>query len=273
MSYDVRERSLADGQPIRLYEFKRGVLRWLYNSSDRDITHNSQIFRTVRGGMVDDGIRQSGEAEVDTLVITAPGLLEVAQFYRGVPPSAEIDLVVWDMHAGETQVLVSWMGTIKGVKWPQLDRCDIAARTFEASLDDMGLAETWTRSCTHTIYSLACGVDRNGFKVEVAIQSMTGLSLSSGPLASFANGWFAGGFIEWPIGSGEFERRAIETHVGSVLQLLGGTAGLVNGQTVFAFPGCDGLIPTCKDKFANHLQYGGVPRLAGDSPFDGNPRY
>ena len=62
MSFDSRERSLAAGTPVRYYEFRRGVMRWLYNSSDRDISVGTQVFRSVRGGISDNGIRQSGVA-------------------------------------------------------------------------------------------------------------------------------------------------------------------------------------------------------------------
>ena len=36
MSFNSRENSLADGAPIRLYQFSRGVMRWLNTSGDRD---------------------------------------------------------------------------------------------------------------------------------------------------------------------------------------------------------------------------------------------
>ncbi|HDL5069755.1 TPA: hypothetical protein PXD13_006650, partial [Pseudomonas aeruginosa] len=55
MSFSSRESSLADGQPVRLYQFSRGAIRWSYNSSDRDITYQNQIFRTVPGGITDNG--------------------------------------------------------------------------------------------------------------------------------------------------------------------------------------------------------------------------
>ncbi|MDF5991347.1 hypothetical protein P4119_17925 [Pseudomonas aeruginosa] len=63
MSFNSRESSLADGQPVRLYQFSRGAIRWSYNSSDRDITYQNQIFRTVPGGITDNGIICSGDPQ------------------------------------------------------------------------------------------------------------------------------------------------------------------------------------------------------------------
>ncbi|EKM4240507.1 hypothetical protein V4422_006288, partial [Pseudomonas aeruginosa] len=82
MSFNSRESSLADGQPVRLYQFSRGAIRWSYNSSDRDITYQNQVFRTVPGGITDNGIICSGDPQSDQFVITAPADLDVALLYK-----------------------------------------------------------------------------------------------------------------------------------------------------------------------------------------------
>lgn len=270
MSFNSREHSLAAGAPIRLYEFKRGVLRWLYNSSDRDITHNTQIFRSQVGGITDDGIRQTGQASADSLSITAPASLEVAQLYRGVPPSNAIDLVVYDMHYGEPEVLVAQLYEVASVNWPKLDHCTIKATPFDASLEQPGLRMTWQRGCPHAIYTPPCGVDRNAFKVAAVVQSMSGVAINSGTFAGFPDGWFSGGYIEWPIGAGEFDRRGIAAHTGQVLTLLSGTSRIVLGQSITAYPGCGQVGSICNSKFNNLPNYGGYMHLSGRSPFDGN---
>ena len=91
MSFNSRESSLADGQPVRLYQFSRGAIRWSYNSSDRDITYQNQIFRTVPGGITDNGIICSGDPQSDQFVITAPADLDVALLYKTRSPSGAID--------------------------------------------------------------------------------------------------------------------------------------------------------------------------------------
>ncbi|MDH1211147.1 phage BR0599 family protein [Pseudomonas chengduensis] len=269
MSFDSREFSQADGAPIRLYEFSRGVLRWLYNSCDRDIAVSTQVFRTLRGGISDNGIRQSGVSKQDNLVITAPADIEVAQPWRDGRPSAEIYLRVRDMHYGDGEIVSRFTGSIASVKWPRLDSCTITCQDIESSMDRPGLIDTYSRTCTTTLYSLQCGVDRNFHRVETTIQSLDGLAISSGAFASYPNGWFNGGYVEWPIGSGEYDSRHIETHAGSVLRLLGGTAGLAASQAIRVYPGCDFLAGTCNTKFDNLPNLRAVPHMDGKSPFDG----
>jgi len=270
MSFSSRERSLADGAPLRLYKFKRGVIVWLYASGDRNITIGTEIYRSLRGGILDNGIRRTGETTADRMKITAQADIEVAQLYRAFPPSAEIELIIYDHHYGETIPQVAWSGSIETVRWPSLDRCEISAQTLMATLDVPGLRLTHERNCGAALFDRKCKVNRDLWRVDMTIQSMTGLTISSGTAEGYPNGWFDGGFIEWPIGSGEFERRAIERHVGSDMRLMGGTAG-VPLAPARVYPGCNRTAAMCLAKFNNLNNFRGDPNLMGKNPFNGNP--
>lgn len=269
MTHDARERSRADGKPIRLYEFGRGAMRWLYCSADRDIVHGGRIY--AARAVSDDGIRQAGELSADALVVTAPWDIDVVRQFRGMPPSVEISLTVRDMHYGETDAAVVWVGSIAGVKWPAPNKCEISCQPLAASFERSGLTRTWERNCPYTLFDTDCTVDRNQYKTAITVQSLTGAAIQAGALAAQPDGYFSGGFVEWDIGDGEVERRGIESHAGSTAALLGGTDGLVIGQALTAYPGCGRTIAICQDKFGNAVNYGGIPHLPGKSPFDGTP--
>ncbi|CAD5107244.1 phage BR0599 family protein [Zestomonas carbonaria] len=273
MSFNDRERSLSSGKPIRLYEFSRGVLRWLYASGDRDITLGTQVFRALRGGISDGGLRQSGQTKQDDFTITAPADIEVAQPFRNVRPSAEIGVRVFDMHYGDGESVCRYVGTIANVRWPRLDTCTITCTDIDAGMDRPGLVDTFSRSCTTYLYSTRCKVNRDLHRVLADIQGIAELSISSGTFAGYPAGWFSGGYIEWAIGGGEYEQRHIDVHAGSNLQLLGGTAGLALGMSLRVYPGCDYLVSTCHDKFENLLNFRGQPHMDGKSPFDGDQVY
>lgn len=269
MSFDSAERSLAEGQPIRLYQFGRGVLRWAYAACDRDIAHNNLTFRSLRGGIGDNGILQSGDASQDQFVVTAPADLEVAQLYRQAAPSSAVALTVFARHYGVDDYLVIWAGEVRSVKWPELDRCEIACSPLSERIAMQGLRLGWERNCPHALYSLPCGVDRNRYRIDTGVQSMDGISLSHGSFAGYPDGYFTGGYVEWAIGSGEFDRRGIEQHASSRLTLLGGSAGLMLNQAIRVYPGCRQTVAGCQ-QFDNLANYGGIPHLAGESPFESN---
>ncbi len=121
------------------------------------------------------------------------------------------------------------------------------------------------------MYDTDCTVDPTAFRVEATLLTITGATVESATFDGYDDGYFDGGYVEWDIGGGEQERRGIETHVGSVLTLLGGTDGIATGLAVRTYPGCDGTDTTCNDKFDNIENSGGHPHLQGSSPFDGNP--
>lgn len=270
MTYALTERSAASAKPVRLYQFSRGVLRWSYNSSDRDISHLNQVFKAVRGGIKDAGIRQTGQASPDVLKITAPADLEVARLYRGAAPSSPIQLTVFARHYGVDDYLVIWSGEIRSVKWPALDRCEISCSPLTERMEMQGLRLGWERNCPHALYSTACGVDMSFHRVDSTVQSMDGTSVSNGAFAGYPAGHFAGGLVEWTISGGEFERRGIEAHSSSTLTLLGGTGGISLNQAIRVYPGCAQTVASCKNRFDNLANYGGIPHLAGKSPWDGS---
>ena len=268
MTYDDRERSLSDGQPVRLYQFARGVLRWTYNSSDRDIVHLGQTYKALRGGISDNGVRQTGQSSPDTLKLTAAADLEVAQLYRSTAPSAPVSLTMYALHYGLEEYLVIWAGEVRTVRWPALDRCEITCAPLTERVGMQGLRLGWERNCPHALYSPPCGVNRELYRIESSVQALDGISISNGLFATYADGHFTGGYVEWGIGGSEYDRRGVEQHSGSLLYLLGGTAGLVGRQVIRVYPGCQQTTAACK-AFDNLANYGGIPHLAGESPFDG----
>ncbi|MDS9599959.1 hypothetical protein RMH01_32950, partial [Pseudomonas aeruginosa] len=110
MSFSDRERSVADGQAISLYDFRLGPIRWTYTTANRDIEFNNMTFRARP--VSDDGRRMTGQTSADIMTVTGPSDLEVAQLYRGARPSKAPTLTVWDIHWNEPQGLVVWMGRI-----------------------------------------------------------------------------------------------------------------------------------------------------------------
>lgn len=270
MTFDAREHSIAQGQPVRLYAFARGVMRWLYCSVDRDIPISTQIYRAVRGGISDPGVRITGDARSDRLEITGPADISVAQLWRSGQPSNEVGLTVYDMHYGDTDPVFAWAGRVSSVNWPALDRCKIVCVSRDAELAEPGLTDPYSRTCTAVLGDPRCGVDLNPLRVDAQIQSIDGIAVYSADVTGYPDGWFTGGYIEWPIGSGEFDRRFIEAHSSTQLKLLGGTAGVPVSGSLRVYPGCDFLFGTCRDKFGNGDRFRGIPNLEGRSPFDGN---
>ncbi|PKM31726.1 MAG: hypothetical protein CVV07_01025 [Gammaproteobacteria bacterium HGW-Gammaproteobacteria-11] len=270
MSFDSREFSIAQGIPVRLYRFHRGVTLWLYCTADRNIELGVQTFRSVLGGISDSGIQQTGDAKSDGLTITAPASLDVVQPFRAFPPSDPIGLSVFDMHYGDTEARLAGSYRISSVGFPALDRCKIKCVTRDSEMGEPGLLDAYMRTCTAVLGDRRCKVDLESYRVDLSIDSRNGLSVFSSDLSDYPAGWFTGGYVAWAVGGGEFDRRFIDRHISNELQLLGGTVGIPPAAQLRAYPGCDFLASTCHSKFGNSLNNRGIPHLQLDSPFDGN---
>jgi len=64
----------------------------------------------------------------------------------------------------------------------------------------------------------------------------------------------------------EGERRTIVSHVGSVITINFKMIELVSTDTVDAYPGCDGRIETCRDKYDNIANFLGFPFIPDENP-------
>ena len=270
MSFVEYETSLQNGQPIRLYQFQRGPLRWGYTSADRAITHMGISFKSIEGGISDDGIRQTNDAQADTLNLTVPAHLDIAQMYRVIAPAQTVTVTIFDLHYGDTGYLVVWMGQVAGVRFKDQYTAQVQCQTLAATMERTGLRKTWSRSCPHTLYDDACQAPRSLHRVEGLIDRLDGASIGFALATAHPNGYYAGGYVEWTSQYG-LEQRGIEAHQGDLFTLYGGTFGLANGQAIAAYAGCDRTLSVCDTRFNNVINYGGCPHMPGKSPFDGTP--
>ena len=261
------ETGIDSGRPVRLYQFMLQTARWFYTSADRVVDHLAATYSPV--AISDDGIRQSGQASADTLKITVPSDLDIVSLYRGVPPSTPMAVTVYQRHYGIDAHVVVWSGEVAGVKWKDSVHAELSCIPLTSKMGKMGLRLAYERTCPHTLYSARCGVSREQYRVDATIQDMDGASIGNDIFAAVADGHYTAGLLEWLTRGGWTERRGIERHVGRGLRLLGGTSGLAPGMAVRVYPGCLQTVESCK-KFGNLLNYGGIPHLAGESPFGRN---
>ena len=266
-TYDLTETSLASGRPVQLYRFAMQTRLWHYTSADRPVAHSGASYAPL--AISDDGIRQTGQSSADNLKITAPADFDVAVLYRHTPPGHQMSVAIFARHYGIDDFVTIWAGEVLACSWPEADRCELTCSPLTARMDKTGLRLSWERGCPHVLYSHACGVSREQYRMDLTVQNMDGAALGCDLAAAQPDGTFTAGLIEWQTRGGWVERRTIEAHAGRVLRLLGGTSGISVGQAIRAYPGCRQTVESCK-RFGNLLNYGGVPHLCGVSPYGRN---
>jgi uncharacterized phage protein (TIGR02218 family) len=267
MAHDERELSDSDGAPILLYQFWRGSLGWRYCTADRDITYGGAVYAAV--AISDRGVELSGDTASSSYEVTLPATCDVALLYRTTPPSDRVWLRVRRLHYGEAEAPVVWVGSIAQASQQDDAAVVLTLQSVMAQFGANGVRLGWTRTCPHVLYDTQCKADKALYARTLSVVGLSGIAVQVASDGGLPDGWFSGGYLEWTVGSGTFERRMISAHSGNVLLLLGTTDGMTLGQEITAYPGCDRLLGTCDAKFDNLLNYGGYPQMPGKSPFDG----
>lgn len=100
MTFDSRETSIEDSQPVLLIHFFRTGKDWFYTNSDQDITFNSQLYTAAP--ITITSVIQSGDAKSENLDFTLPAGSSICLYLDTISPSETIGARVRKVHMDET---------------------------------------------------------------------------------------------------------------------------------------------------------------------------
>jgi len=279
MAFNIFEIGSRSGRPVCLYDFTWGNTKWRYTSADRDVTWGAELIdgelkpiTWKKLAISDDGFSQGSQAQEFT--VTMPRATPLADLFLSTPPSLPVSLICRRFHFDDPDqdAKVYWSGTVGNVRGKDQITVEVLGTAISATMKRTGLRLCWERNCPHVLYDENCRADKDAHKVETTITALTGTSITVASLGAFASADFRGGFVEWAANAdGTIERRGIETTNGNVFALFGTTVRMTQGMAVTIYKGCDLTPGTCFNRFNNLPNHGGIPFLAGESPFDGNP--
>jgi uncharacterized phage protein (TIGR02218 family) len=260
-------------QTVEFYEFRRAFNFWRYTSSDTDVVYLGNTYYSPARPIKRSRIAVNGELAQQNLIITLPAGDDIVQVLTAFPVGALTFVTVFAQHRGQADTIQLFAGRFVNWKYKG-DACELRFDSDMTARKESGLRRTASPMCAHTLYDvvpLSCGVVKNNFKTTAVLSIVADATLTSSAFSAFADGWFAGGFIEFMRPDGIVDQRSIDTHVGNVITLRAQVPGLEAGSTVNAYPGCDHTLPTCNTKFSNSVNFGGLPFVPEFNPYDGNP--
>lgn len=270
MAYNEIELSDDEGRPIFLYSFTIGVAVFRYTSSDEDVNYGG--YRWVAVPISDSGVKQTGDANTDSLEITAPSTIAPAQMFIGTPPSMAVIARIFHYHEGDNQAVLAYMGELMQVNQPEPGKAVLTCDAINASMQRDGLRLSWQRNCPYAVYDEnTCKASKAAHVINAVVVDVVGNVVVLNGIDGKPNGTLDGGFLEWEHPARGTEFRAIEKQVGTACEMFGLGDGLYYGLKVKAYPGCRRTTADCTTKFNNLDNYGGIPDLPGKSPFDGDP--
>lgn len=268
MAYSDQENSIQDGKPFFLYEFNTPDTTYRFIDYPTDYMWNSNIwnYNPIKHGK----ISQSNEMSKNSVDIVMPLEGEFANLFVGWSPDFVVTLTIRRGHFGASDTLVYWKGRISSHQLKNQE-LELNCESIFTSLRRAGIRARFQRNCRHAVYGPGCGLDKADFAVPGQLTSVSGLVLTIPEAATEADGWFVGGFIEFPDGSA----RMVTAHVGTQVT-ISRAVRYVNenlgtpGFAVTLYPGCDRSLSTCKNKFNNLLNNGSFKWIPQKNPMGGS---
>jgi len=270
MTYATIETSAQSGRPVELYDFSISGTHYRYTSSDGDVSYGGNTYTAAP--ISRNAIEATSETARMALEIACDRSLGVLALFSTIPPEDIVGVTLLRLHAGDGEAVTMWIGRVLNVTW-DLANAQIHCESVYTSLKRNGLRRLYQKSCPHVIYGVGCTLNRASFVANKTVTTVTGNSLVIADMSAFADGYFAGGYLEWERTTGVFDRRAIRSQIAGTVVISFQIPGLVSTETVQLYPGCDHTISTCTTKFSNVLNYGGMPYFPDKNPFSGTPIY
>lgn len=268
MTFDAREASIESGRPVLLAQFSLGLATWRFAKADQDVPHDGETWTGMP--MQVSHIIESGEAGKSDIRMRVPRAHPIAELWRFSPPSATVGVILIEIHRGEPDDEIAWMGHVANVGWPNPETAEITLQSGVRALETNGLRRLFQRPCPHVLGGPKCQKDLAPITWPATVESVTATFVTSPGFA--AAGSLSGGFIRWTNAQGITEHRFITGHAGDTVLLMTPAAGLSPGDSIEAIEGCDHTPSRC-DELENLLNYGGLPHFMKKNPFDGNPIY
>lgn len=232
-----------------------------FTSHDRDLTRDGFVYRAAPG-MVPSAIRLSDGFETDDVDLDGAltsGAFTEEDLRAGRWDGARLVLSAVDWGDSDAVAVVLVRGTFGSVALR--DGAFSVGLRGVASAFDAAVAEETSPACRATLGDRRCRVDLAGRRHTARVTVMAGSAATLD--ASFADGIFAGGSLRWIDGprAGIVER--VLASVGTVVTLAEPVVVPVP-VAVELVHGCDRQLGTCRDRFANVINFQGEPHLPGN---------
>ena len=265
MTFDAKEKSTYGGEPVECYRFAISVNVWRFTSSDTIavISEAGAVQNYTPLAIRRDGFEFSEEEGGGAVKLRLPRDNEVALLFVPYTPSDPVALTIYTFHRDDSEVAIAFVGKIVSADFTEHEAI-LTALPTRSVLSRRLPRLSYQGQCNWPLYSVPCGVDKALFKIDGILSAASGADVQATNWGAKPDGYFTNGFVQRSTG----ERRFVIAHVGTTLTLMAPFFGLVLGETLSAFAGCDRTETTCSSKFSNLTNHLGFPRIPQRNPHE-----
>ena len=255
------ENSQQDGQPIECYRFTYKDTAYLYTSDRFDVQLTMRQGQTTRtenytADYITRGdIKSQGQGNPVSTPVTVSKDNAVAKLFQGAPPDKPVLVQVFRLHDQDHSAFDKiFVGEV------------IQGNFKDSSCELTVKIENWLSkklpnvmrqfSCNNVIFDSKCRLRKQEWAVQIYIDRVDGLEVTSSQIAGFAENYLAGGKFYF----GDNVRMIESNKDDKLILRYPFPSTPMNYVTVT--PGCNQLFRTCALRYQNTLNFSGCPYVA-----------
>ena len=241
-----------------------------FTDHDQVLTFDGTVFEPESGFAASE-VRSGSDLSVDAQdaegVLTSDRITET-DIVDGHWDNAAVEL--WRLNwADPNQRVLMRLGAVGQIRRGRM--AFVAEVRSLAHVLGQTVGRAYQASCDAALGDARCGVNLEvlafkGSGVVLALIRDRGFVASG--LGAFATGWFASGTVEWTSGANVGRRAEVMMHEiaateVSITLMEVPVRALAIGDAFVIRAGCDKRLETCRDRFANALNFRGFPNIPG----------
>ncbi|OAL78982.1 hypothetical protein AY606_06020 [Acinetobacter sp. SFB] len=167
---------------VELYQFKHGEKAWYFTNHRKDVTHNGNTYKSVRG--LDRDAIEDADIDKCEIEVTFPQSTlrnEVGDSFTRIFLNKiyfeSVYLTVLELEKNETLVL--FIGRVTQPKFDDnADTLTLICSTGESYLNRTILVRKFQKTCPNSIYDRWCGLKFEDWAFDVTVTAINGLTIT-----------------------------------------------------------------------------------------------
>ena len=256
MTYRDIENSIHDAQPVLLVYFEYASFQLTYTNDNETVTYNGRDYEPLAFEITDVELTTIN-GEDRTVDLTFPYDVAFRDDLFNSSLAEEIRVAIYRFHKTDpdNEVVLFYEGFVSNFR--QLEE------EFEVRLVDRVSALRsrihnfyYQGICNHLLYDTGCGVDRDSFTIDATVASISDnrFEITINETIDEDDQYYRGGTL----GYDDINQRTILSQEGNVFSISADLSDLDISDALFIRAGCDHSLTTCRTKFANSANFGGM---------------
>ena len=258
----IDKEEAVQRKPVEIYHMWRDEgIHWRYTSGDVAIVYDGETYAPA--SLERSLVSYNSQLEITTMNIQIGALDDSIIEFISSNPVEILWIMVSKLHREQSPLEpdVVFIGQIKDVSFKGVS-ASVRCVGFEHFLKMPVPVWRYQLTCNHAVFDSKCALTAASYKVATAVTiDSTETQLTSNDFADETSGYFTRGKVVLGV-----ESRTIVDHSGTVIKINYKFSELEAGDFVDVYPGCDGKIETCRDKYDNVDNFLGFPFMPVENP-------